>query len=81
MSHHNSHTVLTSADSSAFASVRQRGTTRDERYAMGRALRERVPISALGVWNATQARPDPIALIRKASARSSLCDRLASAAR
>ena len=63
MSQQNSHTVLSSADSSAFASVRQRGTTRDERYAMGRALRERVPISALGVWNATQARPDPIDLI------------------
>ncbi len=63
MSHHTSHTVLASTDSSAFASVRQRGTTRDERFALGRSLRERVPISALGVWNATQARTDPIDLI------------------
>lgn len=63
MSQHTSHTVLASTDSSAFASVRQRGTTRDERFALGRSLRERVPISALGVWNATQARPDPIDLI------------------
>lgn len=60
---HNGHTVLTSADSAAFASIQQRGTTRDERFALGRALRERVPISALGVWNATQARQDPIDLI------------------
>lgn len=65
MSQHTSHTVLASTDSGAFASVRQRGTTRDERFALGRSLRERVPISALGVWNATQARPDPIDLINE----------------
>ena len=55
-----SHTVLASTDSNAFASVRERTTTRDERFALGRSLREKVPISALGVWNATQARTDPI---------------------
>ena len=60
-----SHTVLASTDSRAFASVRERTTTREERFALGRALRERVPIPALGVWNATQARPDPIALINE----------------
>lgn len=65
MSQHTSHTVLTSADSGAFASVRQRGTTRDERFALGRSLREKVPVAALGVWNATQARPDPIELINE----------------
>ncbi len=59
----NGHTVLASTDSSAFASVRQRGTDRAERFALGRSLRERVPISALGAWNATQARPDPVDLI------------------
>ena len=53
-----SHTVLASTDSNAFASVRERTTTRDERFALGRSLREKVPISALGVWNATQARPE-----------------------
>ena len=58
-----SHTVLASTDSNAFASVRERTTTREERIALGRSLRERVPISALGVWNATQARVDPIDLI------------------
>ncbi len=58
-----SHTVLASTDSTAFASLRERTTTREERFALGRALREKVPISALGVWNATQARPDPIDLI------------------
>jgi len=63
MSLRTGHTVLASTDSSAFASVRQRSSTRAERFAMGRSLRERVPISALGVWNATQARPDPIDLI------------------
>ena len=60
-----SHTVLASTDSNAFASVRERTTTRDERFALGRSLREKVPISALGVWNATQARPDPIDLINE----------------
>jgi uncharacterized protein (DUF2252 family) len=59
------HTVLASTDSSAFASVRESGNTREERFALGRSLRERVPVSALGVWNATQARPDPIALIQE----------------
>ncbi|MFT3860137.1 DUF2252 domain-containing protein [Micropruina sp.] len=60
-----SHTVLASTDSHAFASVRATTTTREERFALGRSLREKVPISALGVWNATQARPDPIALINE----------------
>src|SRR4051812_11302378 len=60
-----SHTVLASTDSTAFASVREPTTTREERFALGRALREKVPISALGVWNATQARPDPIDLINE----------------
>ena len=58
-----SHTVLASTDTNAFASVRERPTTRKERFALGRSLREKVPISALGVWNATQARTDPIELI------------------
>ena len=60
-----SHTVLASTDSNAFASVREPTTTREERFALGRALREKVPIAALGVWNATQARPDPIDLINE----------------
>ena len=32
-----SHTVLASTDSNAFASVRERTTTRDERFALGRS--------------------------------------------
>ena len=63
MSQHTSHTVLASTDSSAFESVRLSGSSREERYALGRSLRDRVPFAALGVWNATQARTDPIELI------------------
>ena len=51
-----SHTVLASTDSNAFASVREPTTTREERFALGRALREKVPIAALGVLE-RHARP------------------------
>ncbi len=57
------HTVLASADSEAFASLRRRPTSRKERKAMGKALRNEVPRSALAEWKVPIGRPDPIQLI------------------
>jgi uncharacterized protein (DUF2252 family) len=59
------HTVLASADSEDYASVRKRPSTRAERYAMGRALRREVPRKSLGLWRATDDRPDPVELIKE----------------
>ena len=57
------HTVLASADSEVYASVRKRPSTRAERYEMGRGLRREVPRKSLGLWRATDDRPDPVELI------------------
>ena len=58
------HTVLSGAESDSFASLRRRPTSRAERFAMGKALRQRVPRKALGRWRPAPNRPDPIALVR-----------------
>jgi uncharacterized protein (DUF2252 family) len=52
--------VLASVDGEGFASLRRPGTRRRERYALGRALRRRVPRSALGGWSASADRTDPV---------------------
>jgi len=57
------HTILATADGQAFRSVRERTTTRAERFALGEELREQVPHKELGRWAATAARFDPLALI------------------
>ncbi|HEY5820607.1 MAG TPA: DUF2252 domain-containing protein [Propionibacteriaceae bacterium] len=57
------HTVLASADSEVFASLRKRPSSRDERYAMGRELRHQVPRKSLGAWTPPTDRPDPVQLI------------------
>jgi uncharacterized protein (DUF2252 family) len=57
------HTVLATADSEAFTSLRKRPTSRAERYAMGRKLRRTVPRKSLGVWQPAADRPDPVQLI------------------
>src|SRR4051794_6870178 len=59
------HTVLATADSEAFTSVRLRPTARAERYAMGKALRHDVPRRSLGDWHAAPNRADPVALIEE----------------
>jgi len=61
---HGTHTVLIGAESDAFASLRQRPSSRAERFAMGRALRGQVPRKALGRWRPAPGRPDPLALVR-----------------
>jgi len=54
------HVVLATADGQAYASLRERPTPRAERYAVGRALRQRVPRSALGEWIPAADRPDSV---------------------
>jgi uncharacterized protein (DUF2252 family) len=54
------HTVLAEADGSAYQSLRQRPVTRDERYALGKSLRKRVPRRTLADWEPPASRPDPI---------------------
>ena len=52
------HRVLATADSTAYASIRKRPTSRAERYAMGKALRKEVPRKSLGDWTPRAGRPD-----------------------
>jgi uncharacterized protein (DUF2252 family) len=60
---HDQHVVLASADERGFASLRRPATPRRERYALGRALRQRVPRSALGNWEVPAGRAEPVDLI------------------
>lgn len=60
-----SHTVLATAESDAFTSLRRRPTSREERFALGRSLRQQVPRRALAHWSAPDDRPDPVELIRR----------------
>ncbi|MGB5952229.1 MAG: DUF2252 domain-containing protein [Ornithinimicrobium sp.] len=57
------HQVLASADSGAFSSLQQSTTSRAERDAMGKGLRKHVPRKALGHWELSSDRPDPITLL------------------
>src|ERR1700754_391579 len=57
------HTVLAEADGGAYQSLRQRPVTRAERYALGKALRKKVPRSSLADWTGGADRPDPVDLI------------------
>ena len=58
------HTVLPGAESEAFSSLRARPTSRAERFAIGKALRQQVPRGSLGRWQPAPARPDPVAMVR-----------------
>ena len=55
--------MLATADSEQYTSLRRRPTSRAERYALGRPLRQRVPRSSLGDWSPPPGRPDPVELI------------------
>ena len=59
------HTVLADADGTPYSSLRQRPVERAERYALGKALRKRVPRSSLAEWTPPADRPDPVQLIRE----------------
>jgi len=54
------HVVLVSTDGRGFASLRRPATRRRERYALGRALRQQTPRSALGRWSVPADRLDPV---------------------
>ena len=58
------HTVLAMAEGEAFDSLRRQPTSRQERFALGRALRKQVPRKSLGQWEASRDRPDPVTLIQ-----------------
>ncbi len=51
-----------------FASVREAGIPRAERYALGKALRKKVPRSTLGEWTAPPGRRDPVEQVVEAHA-------------
>lgn len=57
--------VIEGADSAMFQSLLRRPTKRVVRYAMGKALRERVPRRDLAHWEPPADRPDPVALIQR----------------
>ena len=59
------HTVLATAESEAFGSLRKRPTSRQERFGLGRALRKQVPRKTLGQWEAPVGRRDPVQLIQE----------------
>ena len=61
----NGHVVLAEADSAPYGSLRRRPTSRKERYALGKALRKKVPRSALGGWEVRGDRRDPVELIQQ----------------
>ncbi len=54
------HTVLADADGTPYASLRHRPVERAERYALGKALRKRVPRSSLADWTPRADRADPV---------------------
>ena len=54
------HVVLPSVEGAAYASVRRRPASREERYRLGRGLRGNVPRSALATWTPAADRPDPV---------------------
>lgn len=56
---------MAGADREAFTSVRRRSSTRAQRRAMGKALRETVPRESLAAWESPATRPDPVELIQQ----------------
>lgn len=55
--------VLAEADGAAYRSLLRRPATRAERYALGKALRKKVPRRTLADWTPPTDRPDPVDLI------------------
>jgi uncharacterized protein (DUF2252 family) len=54
------HVVLPTVEGAAYASLSRRPSSRQDRYALGRALRRSVPRSSLGVWAPADDRMDPV---------------------
>jgi uncharacterized protein (DUF2252 family) len=60
MSERLGHVVLPAVEASAYTSLSRRPISREERYALGKALRHDVPRSTLGVWKPPDDRIDPV---------------------
>ena len=58
------HTVVTGTETEAYRSLLRTPATRDERYALGKALRKKVPRRTLSRWSPRSGRPDPVQLIK-----------------
>ena len=56
--------VLDPSDDERFASLRKPTTSRQERYAQGRSIRQKVPRSALARWRPAADRLDPVQQVR-----------------
>ncbi|HYY09727.1 MAG TPA: DUF2252 domain-containing protein [Kineosporiaceae bacterium] len=54
------HVVLPSVEGRAYATLSRRPVSREERYALGRELRHRVPRRTLGAWTPPADRPDAV---------------------
>ncbi|GAA1999319.1 uncharacterized protein (DUF2252 family) [Nakamurella flavida] len=59
------HVVFAAAAGEDYASLRRTPVARQERYRLGRALRQQVPRSSLGDWTPPTDRPDPVQLVRE----------------
>jgi uncharacterized protein (DUF2252 family) len=55
--------VLAATEGAAYASLRSRPTPREERYALGKRLRKRVPRRSLAAWDPPQDRRDVLDLL------------------
>ena len=58
------HTVVTGTETESYRSLLRTPATRDERYALGKALRKKVPRRTLAMWSPRSGRPDPVELIK-----------------
>ncbi|MFC5379381.1 DUF2252 domain-containing protein [Aquipuribacter nitratireducens] len=59
------HVVHADAPAQPYLTLRDRPTPRAERWAMGKALRQRVKRSDLGTWEVPDDRVDPVALVEE----------------
>jgi uncharacterized protein (DUF2252 family) len=60
------HAVIGAGPEAGYGSLRHPSRPRQERYELGRALRDRVPRAGLGDWRPPPGRDDPVDLIRAA---------------
>lgn len=57
------HAIIDAQDASGFQSLRAAPPTRAERLALGKQLRQTVPIADLARWSASDRRDDPVELV------------------
>ncbi|RDV00636.1 DUF2252 domain-containing protein [Trinickia dinghuensis] len=59
------HAILSGADSDSYRSLRRRPMSREERFKLGRSLRQQVSRDSMGDWKAPASRPDPVQQIKR----------------